>query len=65
MISEDEEPEFDPIVGNHDCPLKDYCEKVCLRVEYEINLMGFSPEGMVGIMLLYSRVESHDNRGME
>lgn len=27
--------------------------------------MGFSPEGMVGIMLFYSRVESHGNRGME
>lgn len=64
LISEDEF-EFDPTVGNHDCPLKDCCEKACLRVECKINVMGFSPEGMVGIMLFCFRVESRGNRGME
>lgn len=33
LISEDEQFEFDPTVGNHNCPLKDCCEKACLRVE--------------------------------
>lgn len=61
LISVAEEFGFASTGGNHDCRSEGGCEKACLRVQCRVNLMGFSPEGMVGRMLFYSRIESHGN----